>query len=79
MKAALFTLALSLCLLAAVSAAAVGDRPSGGGDGGAGGQTGGDGGQTRGRTEGGLYDNLRKFSVAFIQALNCCFLLEPTL
>ena len=79
MKAALFTLALSLCLLAAVSAAAVGDRPSGGGDGGAGGQTGGDGGQTRGRTEGGLYDNLRKCNVAFIQALNCCFLLEPTL
>ena len=60
MKAALFTLALSLCLLAAVSAAAVGDRPSGGGDGGAGGQTGGDGGQTGGRTQGGLYDNSRK-------------------
>ena len=60
MKAALFTLALSLCLLASVSAAAVGDRPSGGGDGGAGGQTGGDGGQTGGRTQGGLYDNFRK-------------------
>ena len=53
MKAALFTLALSLCLLAAVSAAAVGDRPSGGGDGGAGGQTG-------GRTQGGLYDNFSR-------------------
>ena len=70
MKAALFTLALSLCLLAAVSAAAGGDRPSGGGDGGAGGQTGGDGGQTggdggqaRGDGQKGMYDSVIEISI----------------